>query len=226
MPISQPEMYLGGKEDQMDLPFEDCKEVLIGDLAPLAKPGSAEAEKRWEWNSLDTLLEPRTQDGAQSLTKATQTEAGCADHEDQPSFHSRRDCDAIYMMDLAKSLEKVIHQGMKEFFAFLKIFVNIPIFFMLELVQFLGRSVFQVLLVGLITAIGDQMLEPLLAALFNSIIQPLLVFLLNVLCTIRNLTYPLIEILKGICSQVAVVLRAFRLVEINHHPKNAVAEHV
>ncbi|KAH0617213.1 hypothetical protein JD844_029054 [Phrynosoma platyrhinos] len=179
---SEPTNILPGwKESQMDLPFEDCMEVLI---------------------------------------------AGCSDQEDQSSFHSRTDCDAIYMMDLAQSSEKVIHQGLKEFFGFLKILANVPILFLLELVNFLGRSIFQVLLVGLLTAVGDQMLEPLLAALFNSILQPLMVFLLNVLCTIRNLSYPIIDVLKGICSQTAVVLRAFRLVEINYHPKSAMTDHV
>ncbi|XP_060135246.1 uncharacterized protein LOC132592706 [Zootoca vivipara] len=84
----------------------------------------------------------------------------------------------------------------------------------------------EVLVVDLLTTMGDQILEPFLASLFNSILQPLLKFLLNVLCSIRNLSYPLLDILKGLCLQVALVLRAFRLVEINHHQKELLAEKV
>lgn len=76
----------------------------------------------------------------------------------------------------------------------------------------------QVLVVGLLTAISDHILKPFLAAMFNSLLQPLLLFLLKVLCGIRDLTDPLIDILAAVCSQLAVVLQAVRLVEINLQP--------
>lgn len=74
------------------------------------------------------------------------------------------------------------------------------------------------LVVGLLTAISDHILKPFLAAVFNSVLQPLLLFLLKVLCGIRDLTDPLIDILAAVCSQLAVVLQAVRLVEINLQP--------
>lgn len=84
----------------------------------------------------------------------------------------------------------------------------------------------QVLLVGLLTVVGDHMLKPFLVAVFNSILQPLLIFLLNVLCSIRNLTYPVIDILKGVCLQVTMVLKAFRLVEVNMQSDRPLAQRV
>ncbi|XP_077791515.1 uncharacterized protein LOC144324879 isoform X2 [Podarcis muralis] len=152
--------------------------------------------------------------------------ATCTDNEDRHYFQPRRDRDTVYMLKVAESAEKTIQQGLRELFGVLKILVNVPIIFTVELVHFLNKSIFQVLVVDLLTTMGDQMLEPFLVALFNSILQPLLKFLLNVLCSIRNLSYPLLDILKGICLQVALVLRAFRLVEINHHQNKLLDEKV
>lgn len=73
----------------------------------------------------------------------------------------------------------------------------------------------QVLLVGLVTAIGDHILKPLLVATFSSLLQPLLLFLLRLLRGLRDLVDPLMDVLARTCSQLAVLLRALRLVEIN-----------
>lgn len=70
------------------------------------------------------------------------------------------------------------------------------------------------------------MLEPFLAALLHSIFQPLLVFLLNILCGVRDLSCPVVDILRGIALQAAIVLKAFRLVEIHHPPERPHAEQV
>ncbi|XP_050785973.1 uncharacterized protein LOC127037871 isoform X2 [Gopherus flavomarginatus] len=122
--------------------------------------------------------------------------------------------------------EKVIQQNLREFFGLLRILVNVVFIFLVELVRFLGKSVFQVLVVGLLTTAGDHVLKPFLVAVFNSLLQPLLLFLLNVLCSVRNLAYPLIDILKGICLQLAVVLQAFRLVEVNIQSETPLAQKV
>ncbi|XP_068799683.1 uncharacterized protein [Struthio camelus] len=115
----------------------------------------------------------------------------------------------------AKRSKKMVQQNLRELLSFLRLLVNTLTILLIELVHFFSESVIQVLVVGVLTAIGDHMLKPLLVTLSNSILQPLLLFLLNILCGVRDLTYPVIDILEGICLQVAVVLRAFRLVEIN-----------
>ncbi|XP_067146095.1 uncharacterized protein [Apteryx mantelli] len=122
--------------------------------------------------------------------------------------------------------KKMAQQNLRQLLSFLRLLVDALTVLLVELVRFLGESVVQVLLVGLLTAIGEHMLKPLLVAVSNSILQPLLLFLLNLLHGIRDLTYPLIDILEGICLQVAVVLRAFRLVEINVQSDGGAARRV
>ncbi|XP_075780962.1 uncharacterized protein LOC102453769 isoform X3 [Pelodiscus sinensis] len=150
----------------------------------------------------------------------------CFDYGNRRYYQPKKDPERAYMMKLAKSSEKVIEQNLREFFGLLRILVNVVLIFLLELVRFLSTSVFQGLVVGLLTTVGDHALKPFLVAVFNSILQPLLLFLLNVLCSVRNLAYPFLDILKGICLQLAVVLRACRLVEVNMQPERPVAQKV
>ncbi|TFJ97347.1 glycine N-acyltransferase-like protein 3-like [Platysternon megacephalum] len=150
----------------------------------------------------------------------------CFDYGNRHYYQPKKDHERAYMMKLAESSEKVIQQNLREFFGLLRILVNVVLIFLIELVRFLGKSMFQVLVVGLLTTVGDHILKPFLVAMFNSLLQPLLLFLLNVLCSVRNLTYPLIDILKGICLQLAVVLQAFRLVEVNIQSETPLAQKV
>ncbi|XP_032640628.1 uncharacterized protein LOC116827320 isoform X1 [Chelonoidis abingdonii] len=150
----------------------------------------------------------------------------CFDYGNRHYYQPKKDHERAYMMKLAESSEKVIQQNLREFFGLLRILVNVVFIFLVELVRFLGKSVFQVFMVGLLTTAGDHVLKPFLVAVFNSLLQPLLLFLLNVLCSVRNLTYPLIDILKGICLQLAVVLQAFRLVEVNIQSETPLAQKV
>ncbi|KAG6924103.1 hypothetical protein G0U57_018300 [Chelydra serpentina] len=150
----------------------------------------------------------------------------CFDYGNRHCYQPKREHERAYMMKLAESSEKVIQQNLREFFGLLRILVNVVLIFLIELVRFLGKSVFQVLVVGLLTTAGDHVLKPFLVAVFNSLLQPLLLFLLNVLCSVRNLTYPLIDILKGICLQLALVLQAFRLVEVNIQSETPLAQKV
>ncbi|XP_067325477.1 uncharacterized protein [Anolis sagrei] len=213
----EPNQNLPVKEETWtDPPSEDPKEILTGDAIPLLKPEPDQVETRAEWSHLDhDWREPRAQGGTQTLSKGTQTEATWTDYGEQPFFHSGRD--SVSMLERAESCEKVVQQSLKEFFAILRILVHIPTLFLLELIHFLGKSVFQVLVVGLLTAIGDQVLIPVLSAIFEHILQPLLIFLLNVLRSIQTLSCPFIDISKDLCLQVAGLLRAFRLVEVHHH---------
>ncbi|XP_074840322.1 uncharacterized protein LOC142007543 isoform X2 [Carettochelys insculpta] len=134
----------------------------------------------------------------------------CFDYGNRYYYQPKKDQERAYMMKLAESSERVIQQNLREFFGLLRILVNVGLIFLTELVRFLGKSVFQGLVVGLLTTVGDHFLKPFLVAVFNSILQPLLLFLLNILCSVQNLAYPFTDILKGVCLQLAVVLRAFR----------------
>ncbi|XP_072858530.2 uncharacterized protein LOC140707810 isoform X1 [Pogona vitticeps] len=216
----------GSEEDwEKNLPFEDCQEFFSEGPPLLVKV--PQAEKRWECSGRDAWLESRSQDRTRSLSKGTQTEAACSHYEEWRDFQGERDPRySVYMPEMAKRSEKAIQQGLKEFFGFLTLLMKVPTLFMVELIHFLSKVVFQGLVVDLITAIGEEMLEPLLAALLHSIFQPLMIFLLNVLSGVRDLSCPVMDILKGLSLQVAVVLKAIRLVEIHNCPETPRAEQV
>lgn len=92
--------------------------------------------------------------------------------------------------------------------------MNVVTLFLIELVNFLSRSFIEILVAGLLTAIGDHVLKPLLATLFNSLLQPIMIFQLNIFTGIRNLLNPLIDIIRRLIMQIAALLHAFRLVEV------------
>lgn len=64
-------------------------------------------------------------------------------------------------------------------------------------------------------SIGDHMVKPFLVALFNHVFQPLMILLINVSTSLRDVFNIFIDMLKGAALQVAVILKAFRFVEIN-----------
>ncbi|KAJ7329312.1 hypothetical protein JRQ81_015486 [Phrynocephalus forsythii] len=210
---------------ERDLLFEDCQEIFLEGPPLLAK--DVQAEKSQECGGLEVGPGPRLQGQTWVLSKDTQTEAAWSDSEDWPYCEAGRDPpSSVYMLEVAKCSEKALQQGLREFFGFLTLLMKIPTLFVIELTHFLGKAVFQMLVVDLITAVGDEMLAPLLAALLHSVFQPLLIFLLKVLSGVRDLSVPAMDILKDIFLQVAVVVKAFRLVEVHHHPVRPYAEQV
>ena len=68
---------------------------------------------------------------------------------------------------------------------------------------------------GLLTTFGDYLYKPVLAAFFNAILQPMAVFLYNIGVGLRTIMTPLIDIMRSVFTQIAMLLRAFRLVELN-----------
>ncbi|KAJ7421608.1 hypothetical protein WISP_41750 [Willisornis vidua] len=116
------------------------------------------------------------------------------------------------------SSEWTIQQKLREFFSVPRCLLSVFSLFLVELIRFLGEALVQALVVGVLTAIGDHVLKPLLAAAFHSLLQPLLLFLLKVLGGIRDLADPVLDLVARVCSQLAVLLRAVRLVEIRLHP--------
>ncbi|XP_038051389.1 uncharacterized protein LOC119724412 [Patiria miniata] len=121
----------------------------------------------------------------------------------------------VYMTGIADKSEKLVRRGVQEFFAALRIIVDFLLIVILELLRFLAYNVLGLLFVGLLTTFGDYFFKPVLAALFNSILQPLAVFLYNTGVALKTVFDPLIEIIRGLFIQVAMLLRALRLVEVN-----------
>ncbi|KAM7056873.1 uncharacterized protein M8220_003161 isoform 2-T2 [Acridotheres tristis] len=119
---------------------------------------------------------------------------------------------------LRGSSEWTVQRKLRQVFALPRCLVSVFSLFLVELIRFLGEAVVQALVVGVLTAIGDHVLKPLLAAAFHSLLQPLLLFLLKVLGGVRDLTDPVLDVVARVCSQLAVLLRAVRLVEIRLRP--------
>lgn len=117
--------------------------------------------------------------------------------------------------DFADRSELAAYRVWRECFAVLRFPLDFIIIFFLELVRFLFRGIFLQLVVGLITIIGDYGIKPVLAALFSSFIQPSATLLANVAISLRQICEPLFAIIHSIAVELAVVLRAFRLVEWN-----------
>nr|XP_020668100.1 calumenin isoform X1 [Pogona vitticeps] len=133
----------GSKEDwEKNLQFEDCQEFFSEGPPLLVKV--PQAEKRWECSGRDAWLESRSQDRTRSLSKGTQTEAACSHYEEWRNFQAERDPRySVYMPETAKRSEKAIQQGLKEFFGFLTLLMKVPTLFMVELIHFLSKVVFQ-----------------------------------------------------------------------------------
>ncbi|XP_051890031.1 uncharacterized protein LOC127580504 [Pristis pectinata] len=133
----------------------------------------------------------------------------------QNFYETKKEYNEACISNLADWSDDVIRHCWRELFAVVRILVNVVSLFLIELVNFLSRSFIQILVAGLLTVIGDHMLKPLLATLFNSLLQPIMIFLLNIFTSIRNLLNPLIDIIRRLVMQIAALLHAFRLVEVN-----------
>ncbi|XP_078580391.1 uncharacterized protein LOC144864316 [Branchiostoma floridae x Branchiostoma japonicum] len=119
------------------------------------------------------------------------------------------------MPTIADKSEVYVRRGVRELFGALRLLVDVFVILTVELSRFLFRQLVQNLLIGLLVVMGDHLFKPLVAALFNSFLQPGLMLMWNVATATKTVFSPLIDILRGVALQVAVVLRAFRLVEVN-----------
>ncbi|XP_019639836.1 PREDICTED: uncharacterized protein LOC109481690 [Branchiostoma belcheri] len=119
------------------------------------------------------------------------------------------------MPTIADKSEVLVRRGVQEMFGVLRLLVDVFVILAVELARFVFRQILQNLVVGLVVVMGDHFFKPLVAAVFNSFLQPVLMLLWNVATATRTVFGPLVDILRGVALQIAVVLRAFRLVEVN-----------
>lgn len=123
-----------------------------------------------------------------------------------------------YMKRIADRSEKWLQYFWQEFFSALRIITDFAFIFVLELLRFVLHYVALRVLGGILITFGDHFLKPYLAVLFNSIIQPIFIFTRNVLAGAKNLLQPLMDITNSFIAQLAALLRAFRLFELNWKP--------
>ncbi|XP_072047760.1 uncharacterized protein [Amphiura filiformis] len=137
------------------------------------------------------------------------------DHGSTAYYDTRYGRQEIYMTRIADKSEHMVRKCSLEFFAALRIVADFFIILILEFLRFITYHLISVLLVGLLTTLGDYLIKPVLAAFFNTILQPFAVFLYNIGVAYRTVMMPLIDVMRSVFTQLAMLLRAFRLVELN-----------
>lgn len=131
------------------------------------------------------------------------------------------------MTTIADKSELIFRRCAREIFATLRILVDFFLIFLLEGLRFLAYNIVSAFLVGVTTGFGDYFLRPVATAIFNGLCQPLAMFWFNVGVATRTSTRPFVDTLHNFLSLVAMVIRAFRLVEVNHNrPQRTAVEDV
>ncbi|XP_041471532.1 uncharacterized protein LOC121421014 [Lytechinus variegatus] len=133
----------------------------------------------------------------------------------------------VYMTTIADKSELIFRRCAREIFATLRILVDFVLIFLLEGLRFLAYNIISALLVGVTTGFGDYFLRPVATAIFNGLCQPCAMFCFNVGVATRTSTRPFVDVLHNFLSVIAMVIRAFRLVEVNQNrPQQTAAEDV
>ncbi|KAK6973050.1 sarcosine dehydrogenase mitochondrial-like protein [Biomphalaria glabrata] len=122
-----------------------------------------------------------------------------------------------YLPEKVDKLEKLFRRVWREVFAAFRILTSIVLLFFAELILFIVHHIVRPLLLDTIRAIGDFLFKPLFTLLFNVIIHPIFALLWNILNALCQALEPLVKLLGAICTQVAIVLRAFRLFVVNQN---------
>ncbi|XP_072172158.1 uncharacterized protein [Diadema setosum] len=142
-------------------------------------------------------------------------------HHGNTSYSDTRQVqEEVYMTAVADKSERAVRRCAREIFATLRILVDFFLIFLLEGLRFFLYNVIGALLVGLMLGFGNYFLRPFAAALFNGLCQPIAMFFFNVGVATRTATQPFVEVLHKMLSVFAMVIRAFRLVEINRTPEH------
>ncbi|XP_070207345.1 uncharacterized protein [Littorina saxatilis] len=124
------------------------------------------------------------------------------------------DTDAV-MPKTAERVEKLMKRGLQEFYGALRIVTSFIVLLVLETLSFVVGHIARPLVMGVIATAGNQLVKPVLAGAFNFIVQPFTIFAWNVLSGLRHVCQPVIDILDAVMSKCAILLRSFRLVEVN-----------
>ncbi|XP_041935286.1 uncharacterized protein LOC121697716 isoform X2 [Alosa sapidissima] len=84
----------------------------------------------------------------------------------------------------------------------------------IELVTFI-TGIVKVLIMGLVEVVGGDVITPLFGAMFNIICEPVIRFLRSISMGIRDVLRPLLALVMEFVQHIALIIQAFRLVEIN-----------
>ncbi|KAG5267209.1 hypothetical protein AALO_G00219200 [Alosa alosa] len=120
--------------------------------------------------------------------------------------------------DCLKQTQKRSHLAVKlfsrTFFQTLSFPLSLASVVVIELVTFI-TGIVKVLIMGLVEVVGEDVITPLFGAMFNIICEPVIRFLRSISMGIRDVLRPLLALVMEFVQHIALIIQAFRLVEIN-----------
>ena len=119
------------------------------------------------------------------------------------------------MEELSYKVETLLNRAWAEFFGFLRLLVVLAVTALGQSLRFVGWLFKRAALVPLVV-VGDQVLRPLLWVVYGSFLYPVLVFLSAVVRALLVIVRDVVEQLWHAVAPAVSIIRAFRLVEINH----------
>ncbi|CAG9766674.1 unnamed protein product [Ceutorhynchus assimilis] len=141
---------------------------------------------------------------------------------DHGSYNHYQTTDApplVTTEEIADLTEKHTTRFWAELFGSIHIGFSFATSFILQLFRFILYSICRPLTIGLIQLASDYFFKPLLATVFNGILQPALIFIYNILATLRDICDPIAEGIGYFLRELAVLVQAFRFVEIRRECK-------
>jgi len=126
---------------------------------------------------------------------------------------------------VAKTLEKVSQRCAAEVFSTLRVLTDFLLAFFLECLRYITYHLLHKLCCGVVVVLSDSLLKPSATECFNALLWPLASCLWHTGRALRLCLGPCFEILGALVSQCVLVVRAFRLVEINTRPRPSQLPH-
>lgn len=139
------------------------------------------------------------------------------DHGNASYYRTTDSPGTVYTELLAERTEHNTAQYWAELFGTIHIAFSLFTAFFLQLYRFVLQSTYRPLTVGFVQLTSDYLIKPTLALIFNAIIQPILIYLYNIATSFRDLCEPIADALGFFLREIAVPIRAFRLVEVRQH---------
>lgn len=122
-------------------------------------------------------------------------------------------------------LEKVSQRCAAEVFSTLRVLTDFLLAFFLECLRYITYHLLHKLCCGIVVVLSDSLLKPSATECFNALLWPLASCLWHTGRALRLCLGPCFEILGALVSQCVLVVRAFRLVEINTRPRPSQLPH-
>ena len=121
--------------------------------------------------------------------------------------------------------EQLSQRCAAEVFSTLRVFTDFLLAFFLECLRYVTFHLIHKLCCGIVVVLSDSLLKPSTTECFNVLLWPLASCLWHTGRALKLCLGPCLEILASLVSQCVLVVRAFRLVEVNTRPRPSQPQH-